>query len=131
MCNEPFYKENICNALIAKGEDFINSLSPEILSKLIKVFSEETKDVYKNNYVFLSIVAEKGEKEQKSIVANLMIHNIHNRIDVSNSLLVIEKGKFNNIIKKELISTLERYLTEVGDNIAEEVKERINKIIKE
>lgn len=131
MCNEPFYRENICNALIARGEDFINSLSPEILSKLIKVFSEETKDVYKNNYVFLSIVAEKGEKEQKSIVANLMIHNIHNRIDISNSLLVIEKGKFNNIIKKELISTLERYLTEAGDNIAEEVKERINKIIKE
>ena len=131
MCNESFYRENICNALIARGEDFINSLSPEILSKLIKVFSEETKDVYKNNYVFLSIVAEKGEKEQKSIVANLMIHNIHNRIDISNSLLVIEKGKFNNIIKKELISTLERYLTEAGDNIAEEEKERINKIIKE
>ena len=131
LCNEPFFNESICNALIARGEDFINSLSPSILSKLINIFSEKTKDVYKNNYAFLSIVAEKGEKEQKSIVANLMIHNIHNRIDISNSLLVIEKGKFNNIIKKELISTLERYLTEAGDNIAEEVKERINKIIKE
>ncbi|MBP5695716.1 MAG: hypothetical protein J6X11_03595 [Treponema sp.] len=128
LCDDVYYSEKITDSLIAKGDEFINNLPPEILSRVKKVFNENTKDKYKNNYILLSIIAAKGSKEQKRIIKNIIIENIHNHIEVKESVNLIESGSFEQSIRNEFKTTLHSYLEE-GTEIEEDLKERIANIL--
>ena len=130
LCDNDHYSETITDSIIAKGDEFINNLPSDILSKIKKVFNEDSKDKYRNNYVLLSIIAAKGTKEQKRIIKNMIIENIHNHIEIKESLNLIESGSFEQSIQNEFKTTLHSYLEE-GIEIEEEVKERIGKILDE
>lgn len=127
LCAEQFYSESITDSLIEQGEDFVNSLPQSILSNIIKVFTPETHEKYKTNYKLLSIIVKKGTEEQKRIVVNIIINNIHNRTDISQSLGLIEIGDFESNRKQELISALRTYKNE--ENVDEELEKRIDAII--
>ena len=130
LCDDTHYSETITDSLIAKGDEFINNLPSEILSKIKKVFREDTKDKYKKNYVLLAIIASKGTKEQKRILKNMIINNIHDHSEIKESLNLIEEGEFDKSIQDEFTSTLKSYLEEVP-GIDEELKKRIENIIDE
>ena len=130
MCDDEQHSEKITNSLIAEGYEFINALPSEILSKVKEVFNENTKEKYKNNYVLLSIIASTGTKEQKRIIKNMIIENIHKHINVKESLDLIETGIFERSIKNEFKSTLNSYLEE-GVEIEKDLKERIGTILDE
>lgn len=127
LCAEQFYSESITDSLIEQGEDFVNSLPQSILSNIIKVFTQETHEKYKTNYKLLSIIVKKGTEEQKRIVVNIIINNIHNRTDISQSLGLIEIGNFESNRKQELISALRTYKNE--ENVDGELEKRIDAII--
>ena len=60
----------------------------------------------------------------------MIIENIHNHIEIKESLNLIESGSFEQSIQNEFNTTLHSYLEE-GIEIEEEVKERIGKILDE
>lgn len=130
LCDDTHYSETITDSLIVKGDEFINNLPSEILSRIKKVFREDTKDKYKKNYVLLAIIASKGTKEQKRILKNMIINNIHDHSEIKESLNLIEEGEFDKSIQDEFTSTLKSYLEEVT-GIDEELKKRIENIIDE
>lgn len=95
----------------------------EITGKLVPLalndFTKERLDQYKGNYEFLQFVLKQGGEDQKRLVANILLDNIHAGTFLNQTFDVIERSiKFiSSHVRKELIAATEDFISRAeGDN---------------
>lgn len=126
MDNVPIYAETI-RGQFSQREDI------EITGKLIPLalndFTKERLDPYKGNYEFLQFVLKQGCEDQKRLVANILLDNIHAGYFLDQTFEVIEKTvkSISRPIKTELIAATEDLLSRLTGVDLESAKEFLEK----
>ena len=116
MDKVPIYAETI------RGQ-FSQRNDIEITGKLVPLalndFTKERLDQYKGNYEFLQFVLKQGGEDQKRLVANILLDNIHAGTFLNQTFDVIERSiKFiSSHVRKELIAATEDFISRAeGDD---------------
>lgn len=105
----------------------------EITGKLVPLalndFTKERLDQYKGNYEFLQFVLKQGREDQKRLVANILLDNIHAGTFLNQTFDVIEKTvkSISRPIKAELIAATEDLLSRLTGVDLESAKEFLEK----
>lgn len=126
MDKVPIYAETI-RGQFSQREDI------EITGKLIPLalndFTKERLDPYKGNYEFLQFVLKQGCEDQKRLVANILLDNIHAGYFLDQTFDVIEKTvkSISRPIKAELIAATEDLLSRLTGVDLESAKEFLEK----
>ena len=105
----------------------------EITGKLVPLalndFTKERRDQYKENFEFLQFVLKQGSEDQKRLVANILLDNIHAGYFLDQTFDVIEKTvkSISRPIKAELIAATEDLLSRLTGVDLESAKEFLEK----
>lgn len=108
----------------------------EITGKLVPLalndFTKERLDQYKGNYEFLQFVLKQGREDQKRLVANILLDNIHAGTFLNQTFDVIERSiKFiSSPVKNELIAATEDFISRAERDDFECAKAFLAKITK-
>lgn len=108
----------------------------EITGKLVPLalndFTKERLDQYKGNYEFLQFVLKQGREDQKRLVANILLNNVHAGLFLDQTFDVIEKT-FKSIsrpIKTELLAAIEDLMSRISGDELNKTKAFLEKLKK-
>lgn len=108
----------------------------EITGKLVPLalndFTKERLDQYKGNYEFLQFVLKQGREDQKRLVANILLDNVHAGLFLDQTFDVIEKT-FKSIsrpIKTELLAAIEDLMSRISGDELNKTKAFLEKLKK-
>lgn len=124
------YKQIIIEIVVNKESSYINSLPTNFLELALKSFSRENYKEFKDNFEFLSIVAERGTINQTIYLVPLLRDKLSANSQIDNVLYTISKIKnIKETYKKDLISALQVYLEENKESILAEMKLKIEGVV--
>lgn len=95
-------------------------------------FTKERVDQYKGNFEFLQFVLKQGSEDQKRLVANILLGNIHAGSSLNQTFDVIEKT-FKSIsrpIKTELLAAIEDLMSRISGDELNKTKAFLEKLKK-
>lgn len=120
------YRQLIIEIVVNKESKYINSLPTKFSELALKSFCKENFKEFKDNFEFLSIVAEKGTINQTIHLVPLLREKLTSNTEIDNVLFTISKiKKIKEAYKKDLISALQVYLEENKESILDELKLKI------
>jgi hypothetical protein len=122
-------KQIVINDIVSRDSTLINSLPQELLDLAIKAYSNDSADNYSMNYVYLTVIAEKGDASQKSILIKSLWNNIYNKRNVQETFSIFE---ILELTKQTDIDLLLAHLNDFKENIPtedSELNKRINDLI--
>jgi hypothetical protein len=124
------YKQIIIEIVVNKESSYINSLPTNFLELALKSFSKENYNEFKDNFEFLSIVAERGTINQTIYLVPLLRDKLSANSQIDNVLSTISKIKnIKETYKRDLISALQVYLEENKESILDDLKLKIESIV--
>lgn len=132
LSKEEEYKKQIIDIIKSKSSKEINCLPKNLLDLAIESFNKDTWSEFKSNNEFLSIIAQKGNKEKNKYLLKILEDKIENNEEIDITLSLIDEiptDKYNKTEKGFLIARLKEYLENESIQKSEDTIEHITKII--
>jgi hypothetical protein len=125
------YKNQLTSLIREKDSAFVNSLPPKLLNLAVSSFNKENYNEFADNFAFLSVIMQNGNKTQKGYVVSILTAKLDNNADIDKVLNLIETMKdVSTSDVNVLYSHLEKYQTDNKDIISEVINKKIEQLKK-
>jgi len=117
----------VINDIVNRESEYINLLPIELLNLAVNAFTSESAQNYSENYIYLSIIAQKGDNTQKSELVKLLLNDMDNKKNIEEVLSILEEL---TITKTTDIKLIEAHLSSYKEGIQDDNIELNNRIVK-
>jgi len=122
-------KQIVIDDIVNRDSAFINSLPQELLSFAINAFTSQAASNYSANYVYLAIIAKKGNDSQKTVLVKLLQNDINNNQNIEKVLSVLDALEITKLTDINLLLALLNSYKENSLDENDELNDRINSLI--
>jgi len=126
------YKKILADLIVEKDSAFINNLSQKLPSLAISFFNGENYNDFADNFEFLSVIIQNGDKTQKGYVVSILTAKLDKNSEIDKVLSLIDT--MNDVHSFDsngvLHSHLGKYQEDNKEQISEDVYQKIEQLKK-
>lgn len=111
-------KKYFIEDIITRDTDLINKLPESLLELAVGNFNKETMKSYLGNYAFLTIIANKGTDDQKTLLIKQFTENINKNANIEETMSILGTMEINKEGDRNMIKgALQTFNTSNDENI--------------